>query len=78
MSSKGRNDEACENKCPWQLLDDHFRYHARVVNHFKSIDALTAVVMWKTGRNAAGERLSQFERDALVERCCELFGSWPE
>jgi hypothetical protein len=77
MSSNARNDEARENN-PWQLLEDHFRYHARVINHFKSIDALTAVVMWKTGRNAAGERLSQFEHDALVERCCELFGNWPE
>jgi hypothetical protein len=78
MSPNARNDMARESMCPWQLLEDHFRYHARVVNHFRSIDALTAVVMWETGCNAAGERLSQFERDALVERCCELFGSWPK
>src|SRR5262249_6766329 len=25
-----------------------------------------------------GERLSRFERDALLERHCELFGIWPE
>jgi len=25
-----------------------------------------------------GEHLSQFEREALIERHCELFGIWPE
>jgi len=33
--------------------------------------------MWKTQSNEAGERLSQLEREALVERHCEVFGTWP-
>jgi hypothetical protein len=33
--------------------------------------------MWETDTNEAGERLSEFEREALVERYCELFGCWP-
>jgi hypothetical protein len=33
--------------------------------------------MWASRTNEAGEPLSQFERDALVERHCELLGSWP-
>jgi hypothetical protein len=33
--------------------------------------------MWKSQANEKGEPLSQFERDALVERHCELFGGWP-
>jgi hypothetical protein len=28
--------------------------------------------------NERGEPLSQFEREALIERHCGLFGSWPE
>jgi hypothetical protein len=64
--------------CPWRLLEEHFRQHARLVDHFRSTDAADVVAMWKSGTNAAGERLSAFERDALVERHCELFGRWPE
>jgi hypothetical protein len=64
--------------CPWQLLEDHFRYHARLVNHFRDADASAVSAMTETGTNAAGECLSQFEHDALVERHCELFGTWPE
>ena len=66
------------NNCPWELLEEHFCYHADLVNHFRSADASAVTAMWSAGSNAAGEPLSQFERDALVERYCELFGSWPE
>jgi len=34
--------------------------------------------MWKSQTNEDGKRLSQFERDALIERHCELFGTWPD
>jgi hypothetical protein len=71
-------DGIAANDCAWQLLDEHFRHHARLVNHFRSADESAVVAMWKTGTNAAGEPLSQFERDALVERHCELFGRCPE
>src|SRR5262249_36275510 len=30
--------------------------------------------MWKSQTNEDGKRLSKFERDALIERHCELFG----
>jgi hypothetical protein len=36
------------------------------------------VRMWRSQTNEAGDRLSKFERDALVERHCELFGTWPD
>ena len=66
------------SNCPWQLLEGHFSHHARLVNHFRGADGPAVVAMWETGTNAAGERLSQFEHDALVERHCELFGRWPK
>jgi hypothetical protein len=34
--------------------------------------------MWKSQTNEDGKRLSKFERDALIERHCELFGTWPQ
>jgi hypothetical protein len=30
-----------------------------------------------TGQNEFGESLSTFDREALAERHCELFGTWP-
>jgi hypothetical protein len=73
-----RDDATNASKCPWQILEEHFSYHARLVDHFRSADASAVVAMWNSGTNAAGARLSQFEHAALVERYCELFGKWPE
>jgi hypothetical protein len=53
----------------WTALDRHFRHHA---------DAHAVARMWKSQTNEDGKRLSQFERDALIERHCELFGIWPD
>jgi hypothetical protein len=36
------------------------------------------VHMWKSQSNEHGDRLSRYECDALVERHCELFGTWPD
>jgi hypothetical protein len=33
--------------------------------------------MWRDDRNERGQPLSAFERQALIERHCELFGHWP-
>jgi hypothetical protein len=34
--------------------------------------------LWQTRANEFGEPLSPFEREALIERHCELFGCWPD
>jgi len=60
----------------WAALDVHFQRQARVVD-FRHADAYVVARMWKTQTNEDGRRLSQFERDALIERHCELFGTWP-
>ena len=62
----------------WALLEDHFNRHARLVDRFRHIGRAAALHMWRNGTNETGEQLSQFERAALTERYCELFGSWPE
>jgi hypothetical protein len=62
----------------WAVLDDHFRHHATLVGRFKHASPDAIVRMWKTQTNEHGKRLSHFERDALIERHCELFGIWPD
>jgi hypothetical protein len=42
------------------------------------VDGSAVLDMWTSQTNEDGERLSQFERDALIERHCELFGTWPD
>ena len=61
----------------WAALDDHFRHHAKLVNRFRHADVHAVARMWKSQTNEDGKRLSPFERDALIERHCELFGTWP-
>src|SRR5215468_9134993 len=61
----------------WAALDHHFRREAKVVDYFRHTGADTVVWMWKIQTNEDGKRLSQFERDALIERHYELFGTWP-
>jgi hypothetical protein len=61
----------------WVLLNEHFRYHASLIDRFRGAGPSAVLRMWASGTNEAGERLTQFERDALVERHCELFGNWP-
>jgi hypothetical protein len=34
--------------------------------------------MWASQTNEDGTPLTQFEREALIERHCELFGVWPK
>jgi hypothetical protein len=34
--------------------------------------------MWKYQTDELGNHLSEFELDALIERHCELFGTWPQ
>jgi hypothetical protein len=61
----------------WAQLDLHFAGHASLVKRFSDADPSAVVAMWQEGTNEFGERLSRFEHAALVERHCELFGSWP-
>ena len=61
----------------WAKLEQHFARHADLVNRFRPSDSPAVASMWQAQKNEFGERLSQVEREALIERHCELFGSWP-
>ena len=61
----------------WAALDDHFQQHAKQVECFRHVGREVVRRMWKYQVNEDGLSLSQFERDALIERYCELFGTWP-
>jgi hypothetical protein len=72
----GSNDAAMAQA--WARLEEHFQWHAGLIDRFRAAGALTVVGMLETGTNESGDCLSAFERNALVERYCELFGRWPD
>jgi len=65
------------NTAQWNELETHFRHQATLVRRFERANAQLILRMWKTNRNEFGHPLSSFEREALIERHCELFGTWP-
>jgi hypothetical protein len=64
-------------QCVWARLEEHFSYHASLVARFRAADSRAVLGMVRTGQNEQGQTLSAFEREALVERHCEIFGCWP-
>ena len=62
----------------WAALDLHFKEHFKLVTRFREAGADAVIRMWKNQTKEDGERLSKTERDALIERHCELFGTWPD
>jgi len=62
----------------WAHLDEHFGIHAAAVERFRGAGRREVRRMWRAGTNERGEPLTRFEREALIERHCELFGRWPK
>ena len=62
----------------WAQLEEHFQHHAALINRFRNTPPRAVLRMWEAGTNEIGKPLTPCERHALVERHCELFGSWPE
>jgi hypothetical protein len=61
-----------------ERLESHFCKHVAAVERFRHVPRAAVVRMWRDGVNERGEPLTAFERQALVERHCELFGCWPK
>jgi hypothetical protein len=61
----------------WARLQQHFAHHTDLVNRFRPWGHSAVASMWQAQKNEFGERLSELEREALIERHCELFGCWP-
>src|SRR5262245_59725751 len=62
----------------WAVLERHFQTHATMVHHrFRDAGRNAVIRMWLSQTNEDGERLSHFEREAHIERHCELFRTWP-
>ena len=62
----------------WTALDLHFKKHFKLVNRFRGSGGDAVVRMWRSQTKENGERLSKTQRAALIERHCELFGTWPD
>jgi prophage regulatory protein len=56
--------------------EDHLRTVA-IANRFKGASPSEVIRMWESGRNERGQKLSQMEFTALVERWLELFRAYP-
>jgi hypothetical protein len=69
--------DAKEVAAQWAKLELHFAHHAALVNRFRAVGPTAVSRLWQAQKNELGERLSQHEREALIERHCELFGNWP-
>src|SRR5262249_9605342 len=50
------------------------QHHAGVVDRFRAADCDGVLSMWRSQTNEDGQYLSSFEREALIERHCQLFG----
>ena len=61
----------------WMQLEEHFARHASMVERFQGFGRAAVVGMWQAQTNESGDPLTPAEREALVERHCELFGHWP-
>jgi hypothetical protein len=61
----------------WAALEEHFQRHTKLVARFRETGRDAVVAMWENQINENGTPLSEFEREALIERYCELFGTWP-
>jgi len=72
-----RDTASNELSTHWLSLEQHFAHHAEQVARFGTANRSSVRRMWKTQANEHGEPLSDFEREALIERHCELFGIWP-
>ena len=62
----------------WFTLGIHFAHEALQVDRFRCVSKRAVRRMWRNQTNEHGEPLTQFEREALIERHCELFGIWPQ
>jgi prophage regulatory protein len=61
----------------WEAqYEDHLRTSA-LATHFEDATPSEVIRMWESGRNERGQKLTQFEFTALVERWLELFNAYP-
>jgi len=61
----------------WKAQHEEHQRMIAIATRFKGATPAEVVSMWENGRNERGQKLSQFEFTALVERWCELFGALP-
>jgi hypothetical protein len=58
-------------------LQEHFRLHKLMLDRFQLAGPASVLRMWRTQANELGVPLTAFEREALAERHCLLFGVQP-
>jgi hypothetical protein len=61
----------------WSAQHEEHLRSAAVADRFKGAAPSEVIQMWETGRNERGQKLTQFEFTALVERWLEVFHAYP-
>jgi predicted DNA-binding transcriptional regulator AlpA len=70
-------DQAKALAAQWKAqYEEHLRT-VEIATRFKDATPSEVIRMWETGRKERGQKLSQAEFAALVERWLELFGAYP-
>jgi hypothetical protein len=72
------DQEAHSSSTPaWARLQEHVRLHKLMLDRFQRFGPAAVLRMWRTQANELGVPLTAFEREALAERHCLLFGVQP-
>jgi prophage regulatory protein len=61
----------------WEAQYEAYLRSSAISTRFEDTTPSEVIRMWETCRNERGQRLTQFELEALVERWVGLFGAYP-
>jgi hypothetical protein len=61
----------------WSAQQEEHLRSVAVADRFRAATPSEVIDMWERGKNERGQKLTQFEFEALVERWLEVFGAYP-
>jgi len=61
----------------WKAQYEDYLRTAAIASRFKDASPTEVIRMWEKGRNEHGQKLNQFEFEALIERWLEVFDALP-
>jgi predicted DNA-binding transcriptional regulator AlpA len=61
----------------WDAEHERHLRSVAVADRFKGAAPSDLITMWESGRNERGQKFTQFEFEALVERWLEVFRAYP-
>jgi predicted DNA-binding transcriptional regulator AlpA len=71
-------EQAKSRVTQWEAQYQEHLHSSWVAERFRGSTPSDVIRMWESGQNERGQKLSQDEFAALVERWLELFGAYPD